>query len=256
MSAPRVCRRRQRRGLYIALCTLAGLAIVPAMIVRAEGRSLPGLLRHGPGVSNHPVNIIPPASMRIPSDLPLSSSGTMTCLTCHESLPAAGTGGSAHLRGVADGEYDAMAFCARCHADGDDRTAKGMHWMAVLRAHVTTDDDRHGSGGSLDMESRRCMECHDGVTAREYNNSSPWNRGGSYVGDRRRDHPVGVAYPRRTPAGYDSTFRFPSQLPKQMRLPEGKVSCVSCHDLYAPEPELLTVPIQESRLCLTCHNMD
>jgi len=32
--------------------------------------------------------------------------------------------------------------------------------------------------------------------------------------------------------------------------------CISCHNLYAHEPYLLTVPIDGSALCFTCHDMN
>jgi predicted CXXCH cytochrome family protein len=95
------------------------------------------------------------------------------------------------------------------------------------------------------------MACHDGVSAGEFDNATPWSRGAGAMGDHRRNHPVGVAYPRN-PRG---SFRHPAQLPDQVRLPDGKVSCVSCHDLYTQEPDLLSVPIYESKLCMTCHDM-
>lgn len=257
MPAPRGVHRRRRRGLAVALLAVLAVAAAPALLVQADSDGLPALLRGGPGVSNHPVNVAPPPGMRIPADMPLSPSGTVTCLTCHERLPANGRG-EPHLRGMstADTSRDTLDFCARCHAEDAERTARSMHWLAVPRAHMMADGSSSRSGGSLDAESRRCMECHDGVSAKEFNNSTPWNRGDSYLGDKKRDHPVGVPYPRRRPDGYDSTFRQAALLPKQMRLPEGKVSCVSCHDLYATERNLLSVPIEESRLCLTCHAMD
>jgi len=43
-------------------------------------------------------------------------------------------------------------------------------------------------------------------------------------------------------------------LPERVRLPDGKVSCVSCHDLYETEPRRLAVSMEKSELCLTCHD--
>ena len=87
-------------------------------------------------------------------------------------------------------------------------------------------------------------------------NATPWNPGGGYDGTQTGNHPVGVRYPLG--AGRDSgvSFRPAGLLPEQVRLPGGVVSCVSCHDLYAPERHLLTVSLDGSALCFTCHAMD
>jgi len=247
-----------RTRLHRAVCVwiVTGAAVVgPSLLVHGDGDALVNLLRNGPGVANHPVNVLPPPGMRIPDGWPLDASGAITCLTCHESIPAAG-GGTVALRGFGDDMVDPIEFCARCHEGGDERSAAGMHWLALDRAHITGDDADGSAIGGIDAESRRCMECHDGVTAGEFANTTPWNQGAGSTGDHRREHPVGMAYPRSTPAGYSSAFRQAAMLPRRVRLPEGKVSCVSCHDLYSWEESLLTVPIRESALCLTCHDMD
>jgi predicted CXXCH cytochrome family protein len=67
------------------------------------------------------------------------------------------------------------------------------------------------------------------------------------------NHPVGVRYGAR---GSSVALRPASLLPDNVRLPDGTVSCVSCHDLYARDGHLLSVPLDESTLCYTCHDMD
>jgi predicted CXXCH cytochrome family protein len=248
--------------LFVGLAVLAGIAVDPGVTARAETRSTNWDLRAGPGVSNHPVNVVPPSSMRIPEGWPLSASGAITCLTCHETLgvgSAIGSERGSQLREFQAYADDGVDFCANCHAGGDDRTARGMHWLALRKAHIGPSDTDDRTAGTLDAESRRCMECHDGVTAGEFANTTPWDRGGGYVGEPSRNHPVGVAYPRtgrRADRTSNSEYRLAAALPKQVRLPDGKVSCVSCHDLYTSEPKLLSVPIRESALCMTCHTMD
>jgi predicted CXXCH cytochrome family protein len=226
---------------------------LPAWAAGAPGIDI---LRRGPGVSNHPVNVRPSNAVHIPDDWPLRPDGTIGCLTCHDGLPTGRSGDAVRLRDFDLHEQDSIQFCAKCHESGGQRTAASMHWLAMRQAHVSDSSIDTRSAGSLDAESRRCMECHDGVTAGEFNNSTPWNRGGSYTGDRRRNHPVGVPYPRGLRRGRDPQFRMTGLLPKQVRLPNGRVGCISCHDLYATEPAHLTVPIRDSALCLTCHNMD
>ena len=131
-----------------------------------------------------------------------------------------------------------------------------MHWMAVGVAHVKADRTLSRGGSSLlDSESLYCMACHDGVNAPESANTTAWNRGPGARGDRHRNHPVGVEY-RAQPLHRSSVrLRPTSLLPATIRLPNGQVSCVSCHDLYAADPGRLTVPIEESALCFSCHDM-
>jgi predicted CXXCH cytochrome family protein len=78
---------------------------------------------------------------------------------------------------------------------------------------------------------------------------------GSY-GDARRNHPIGVRYPRQGTTRAEMPLRPTSTLPPNVRLPGGTVSCISCHDLYNMDPKRLSVPITESQLCFTCHDMN
>lgn len=64
-----------------------------------------------------------------------------------------------------------------------------------------------------------------------------------------------MPYPNRPSRGVEAGFRPASLLPREMQLPNGVVSCVSCHNLYGREKDLLSVPIEGSELCFTCHDM-
>jgi len=215
-------------------------------------------LRYGPGVTNHPVNVVPSSAVDIPADWPLGSAGTITCLTCHQRLPSLSGASDPLLRDFDEAETDSVGFCVKCHGTSTDRSAASMHWMGVGVAHVKAERTRsRRRAGLLDHDSRRCMGCHDGVSANEAANTTAWNRGHGSVGDRRRNHPVGVPYrdrakPRKKSA---ASLRPISLLPAKVRLPDGQVSCVSCHDLYASDRHRLTVPIEASALCFSCHDM-
>lgn len=255
MSKTRVSARSRRAVACIAIAGVITLG--SALTAGANGPALADKLSHGPGVTNHPVHVRPTSAVHIPSDLPLDSDGTISCLTCHKELPSLASGGDPKLRGFNASTQDSEDFCAKCHSRGDNRTASGMHWMAVGRAHISDDDkSTAASGGSLDAESRRCMACHDGVTASEFANSTPWSDGPGSIGDRRRNHPVGVDYRPHGGKRRDSQMRAESLLPTQIRLPNGQVSCVSCHNLYSSDRYRLTVPVEGSKLCFACHAMD
>jgi len=213
-------------------------------------------LRYGPGVANHPVNVVPSSAVEIPADWPLGSGGTITCLTCHPKLPSSSGASEPLLRDFDEAEMESADFCVKCHGASTERSAASMHWMAIGIAHVKADRTVSGRrAGLLDSDSQRCMGCHDGVSASEAANTTAWNRGPGSRGDKRRHHPVGVPYRDRAPKKAAVRLRSTSLLPKNMRLPDGQVSCVSCHDLYAPDRDRLTVPIEGSALCFTCHDM-
>jgi predicted CXXCH cytochrome family protein len=249
-----------RRPLYILACLLIIAALpMAAFAGRSVGsRDLASRLRTGPGVANHPVGVVPSSGMTIPGDWPLAADGSITCKTCHAALPSLDGRDGPRLRGATESDRDSRAFCMNCHHEQASRTGAGMHWLAMSRAHVMHDSDDGGSsaGGSIDRGSAACLECHDGVTAPDAAYETSWNRGSGYLGDMGRNHPIGVRYPHAGARHRDAPLRPAAMLPETVRLPGGMVSCLSCHNLYATDPKHLTVPIEGSRLCMTCHQMD
>lgn len=131
-----------------------------------------------------------------------------------------------------------------------------MHWTVFRRAHITPDTGPIPRGsGSLDDASTRCLSCHDGVSAREAHFGNSSSGGGADYSDKRRNHPVGIPFRSDRPAT-GTKLRPVSILPAVIRLPEGQVSCVSCHNLYSTDRSRLSVPIDGSALCFGCHDMD
>lgn len=247
-----------RRRLHLCFGCVALLVVGLPVISHAAGqRSLPEKLRDGPGMSNHPLHLVPSSNVRIPDGWPMDWDGSLTCLTCHEKLPSLDGTGPAHLRGVDENTADVSEFCRKCHAVGNRRTAASMHWMAVPRAHMMPGANRpNGLGSMLDSASRQCLGCHDGVNAVESINSIGGHGGSVWFADRSRNHPIGIAYPKRANRSGKLPLRQANLLPPEIELPEGKVSCVSCHDLYGTDRKLLTIPISGSQLCFACHQMD
>lgn len=257
MDTPRASNVGSR--LRAALVVAIALSVGATAGARDGQRELSAALRRGPGVSNHPVGVVPSARMRVPEGWPLDADGSITCITCHTAVPSLIGRPHPRLRDFDESTSEPTEFCMRCHALGDEPSAATMHWLALGRAHVMDEQKREvrscSAGRGLDRQTKECLGCHDGVSARESRNPTPWNRGRGYTGVKQREHPVGVRYPSRPRKGRGVPFRPASLLPKHVPLPEGKVGCVSCHDLYADSERLLTVPISGSRLCLTCHDL-
>jgi hypothetical protein len=219
-------------------------------------RPLAERLLQGPGVVNHPVGVRPSERVLIPQDWPLGEVGELTCLTCHTKLPSMSDHGDAYLRGSAGSSADVAGFCAHCHDTAAASGPSSSHWMAVGYAHVASGgESRARRGAVLDAVSNNCLACHDSVNASEAGHEWPGSAGG-YLGDPGRHHPVGMPYARRETDRRRLPLRHIMLLPREVRLPDGKVSCVSCHNLYNVERHHLSVPIEGSRLCLTCHDMD
>jgi predicted CXXCH cytochrome family protein len=241
--------RRRRVGLIVAWLPFLIAADGPS----TQQRDAIDCLRYGPGIANHPVGVAPSSTIRIPVDWPLGVDGTITCLTCHYQLPAMNGSSDSRLRGTGSADQGAREFCAKCHAATDGRGAAAMHWLAVRVAHIKRDErGSDGRDGLLDAESRRCLSCHDGVTAPESTN--PTGSSPRRFWDVRRNHPVGVSYSGRKRGKSETLLRSSQLLPERIRLPNGRVSCVSCHNLYETGRYRLSVSMGASQLCLTCHD--
>ncbi len=262
--ARRLCVPTPRPNAQGRWCCRACLQLAIALPTIAITTSLGGptdlsrRLHNGPGVSNHPVNVVPSAAVSIPPGWPLDPSGSITCTTCHLSLPPLNGNGGTRLREANTASSEPRAFCMNCHRDSSGRSAVTAHWMAVPKAHIlrASFQDNSSSGIAIDGASRDCLSCHDGVSATDAGHETGLSRGSGYFGDKGRNHSIGVRYPHAGKRRAEVPLRPAAALPDTVRLPGGVVSCVSCHDLYQPDKYRLSVPIEGSRLCLTCHEMD
>lgn len=102
-----------------------------------------------------------------------------------------------------------------------------------------------------------CLGCHDGTVATSTVGSShamlAGVRGGFTVpnGWAWRDHPIGIEYPAAPREYHPQGF----VVARGIRLPEGRIECVSCHDPHnqSGEKDMLVISNRRSALCLTCH---
>ncbi len=246
--------------ILVLAASLAGLLVTSGLapdVRGAEAGWAAGFLHSsGPGIANHPVNVIPSGNIRVPADWPVDAGGAITCMTCHVGIPMEQSSSDPMLRGGATGGGRIQEFCAICHASGPSGGGRSMHWMAVRFAHMTPEKDRAMRfSANIDYESKRCLACHDGVNAKD--SSASIGHGFSRFGfdDASANHPVGIPYPPRFRNPPRSAYRPASLLPAAVRLPAGQVSCVSCHDLYGGARNLLTVTSEKSKLCFACHDM-
>lgn len=101
-----------------------------------------------------------------------------------------------------------------------------------------------------------CLGCHDGSVAMSTIGSSHAMLAGVREGFSMsegfayRDHPIGVPY-----VAERKTYRPENVVSKSIRLPDGRIECISCHDPHGESgvQKMLVMSNRRSALCLTCH---
>ncbi len=148
--------------------------------------------------------------------------------------------------------------CSACHlphvqiGDEDLSNMGAGELFRIARKRPALATGRYTPGPT----SMICLTCHNGSVAVSTVGTAHAMRGG--VGGVRppgfatRDHPIGVPYPDR-----QKGFRPKAgvEAAGNIKLPEGRVECISCHDQHEEEelPHLLVMSNKRSALCLSCH---
>ncbi|HEY0844615.1 MAG TPA: cytochrome c3 family protein [Noviherbaspirillum sp.] len=171
---------------------------------------------------------------------PLDWKGDLTCSTCHEvhgSRPAL-------LRGNKAGRE----LCFACHETAFFQKMRDGG-ASLMVGHLSRAADP--GAALIDVYSRQCMECHGNAgdprlaTRVDRNGISRHARSGV-------NHPVGVNYQKAAAFG---GYRARRAVEKKLLLPDGMVSCVSCHGGYQKDHGKLLVPVAGSGLCYECHDI-
>lgn len=198
---------------------------------------------------NHPVYIRPKGFV-IPSDLPLSKEGLFVCSTCHyvHVKPDADSRDFPHLLRIHE---TGARFCMVCHQKNGNH-GDNSHSLYFRRAHFPAGPLGFDQDTPLDYISRACLSCHDGSFVRfPLVRVADWDGKSRLGGFVRGIHPIGIDYEksRRLRGG----LKLVTLLDRRIRLVQGKVSCISCHDPYSPRAFHLVMENTGSRLCLSCH---
>lgn len=220
-----------------AECHLAGRATTTANahVLSASQEHLCGRCHEAALTVAHPTGF--PPSRPLPVGFPLDWKGDVTCSTCH----TVHRGGAGLLRSAARGK----ALCLGCHEEGFfERMAdtglsitRGGHVAATLEELPVP----------LDPYSLHCLSCHNDK-----------NQGGPLAIDGRGvlrhgavSHPIGVVYAEAARRG---SFHPEAGLAEEVLLPQGRVSCISCHEGYSEQHGRLVMSNGGSALCLECHD--
>ncbi len=133
---------------------------------------------------------------------------------------------------------------------------------AIMALALTGESSRaaehpHVGGGPARDTSLVCLECHDGVMARNVRVGLRPAFGSSSASvierERREGHPIGMDYAKAA-AVPGARLRRVSTLDPAIRLDNGRVGCTSCHDISSPRPANLVRPARGG-LCLGCHEL-
>ncbi|MCF6280995.1 MAG: cytochrome c3 family protein [Candidatus Polarisedimenticolaceae bacterium] len=191
----------------------------------------------------HPSDFSPGRPM--PEEYPVDWKGDVTCSTCHEvhgSTP-----------GLIRGEKRGRELCLSCHelsfftqmADTGLSIQQVGHLKISSEALLVPVDDY----------SMHCLSCHsDGAGGFLVDVDMSGNV--RHNGSARVAHPIGVDYNLAMARGIErrSQFHPPAALNSKILLPNGMVSCVSCHEGYSDKHGQLVMSNAGSKLCLECHD--
>lgn len=221
-------------------CHLAGQGTnkTNASQLTSSQQALCGQCHRGALELSHPSGFTP--TRPISRDYPLDWKGDMSCSTCHnvhEGKP-----------GLMRGNLTGKAFCLSCH---EQQFFTGMADRGVSiqrRGHLAVADNPVMR--DLDAYSIQCLECH--MERGEGPQVSLDQRGVLRHSSGSVNHPIGINYHKVASRGL---YRPASQLKAGIKLPDGKLSCVSCHTGYSQKHGALVVKNDRSALCLECHNI-
>lgn len=188
---------------------------------------------------SHPSGVIP--QMKLPVEYPADWKGELTCSSCHD---VHGT-----TLGLLRGNKRGEALCLSCHDSNFFQQMKDNGTSLRQTGHLSMGVASVGQV-EIDALSLQCLSCHenksDAMGVRMGQNGVLYHNSGE------ANHPIGVRYPAYANI---SNLRPKSDLPKVILLPDGKLGCVSCHQVYKKEHGKLVMSNQGSALCLQCHNL-
>lgn len=187
---------------------------------------------------SHPSGFSP--GRKLPDEFPLDWKGELTCSSCHNIHQ--------HQNGSLKNQKAGKEFCLACH---EPVFFQAMADRGLSIRNIGHSGNRLKNNASIvDVYSMQCMSCHanEGDAVEVFINS----RGIVKHSSGTANHPIGMSY---KDAQLRGSYRNASELSSDILLPDGKVSCVSCHNGYDRKHGALVKRDTRTALCLECHNM-
>lgn len=228
-------------GMACVECHLAGDGVTSetAHQLIATQEQLCGNCHEDALVVSHPSGFSP--RVPIPDEYPLDWKGTVTCSTCH----------LVHGDGpyLMRGEKRGRELCLSCHemAFFDHMKDGGLS----IQTDVHLKQSQELAIEMLDSYTAHCIGCH-GDTVKL---GGPETKYSDYIfahGYGTMPHPIGFDYDSKAGEG---RYRSRDELSSELMLPEGKLSCVTCHRAYDESHGKLVVSNEGSNLCYQCHDI-
>ena len=226
-------------NLDCAGCHLAGRGTDQnnASQLTSSQEALCGQCHRGALELSHPSGFQP--RRKLPVEYPLDWKGDMTCSSCHNIH---------QLRsGLIRGDKTGKDLCQACHEPAffSQMADRGISIQRLGHLSAPIKELKR----ELDPYSIQCMECHTGSGEAPQVNV---DARGVIRHSGGVNHPVGSDYEKSSTSGL---YKPISQLRAGIHLPQGKVSCVSCHVGYSKKHGALVMPNLGSALCLECHDL-
>lgn len=219
-------------------CHLAGKDVTSeqAHLLIAPQEKLCGNCHAKANQVSHPSGFAP--KKKLPANYPTDWKGDLTCSSCHDV--------HGKTLGLMRGTKRGKELCLSCHDTKFFTRMKDDGASVTVSGHLDTGMSSITVG--LDTYSIQCMECHN-------------DKGDAPDIDRHMvlrhesgamNHPISTPYEDVTRSG---GYRPISQLSKRIFLPNGRLSCVSCHDGYSKTHGRLVTATAGSALCFECHDL-
>lgn len=220
-----------------ASCHMAGAdttAANAAMLISSQ-EQLCGECHANALMMSHRSGFTPPPGMIIPADYPLDWKGDLTCSTCHEV--------HSDLPGKMRGSLLGSQLCLSCHDQTFFDTMRDGGESLFISGHLGVRNSQNWE--SLDPYSVQCMECHSDRGDVQVDPNMIVRHGS-------QNHPVGRSY---AAAELYGGYKPASMLPKKIHLPNGMVSCVSCHETFTRNHGKVITSGNITTLCFECHDL-
>ncbi|WP_206486309.1 cytochrome c3 family protein [Thalassotalea sp. G2M2-11] len=189
--------------------------------------------------ASHPSGFSP--NRELPDIYQLNWENKLTCSTCHDI--------HSDKQGLMVTNRKGKAFCHDCHQASFFDNMKDLGTSLFISGHTVAQNEPFGE--KIDSFSAKCIECHSNESGNlaitlTNNNSISHSNG-------RVSHPIGRDYNEAAKYG---GYRPIKSIDKRINLPEGKVSCISCHKAYAKvHGEGVFAGASQYKLCNSCHDI-
>ncbi len=222
-------------------CHLASESITKdnAHILRSSQEILCDSCHPNASTASHPSGFIP--NRALPEVYKLNWQEKLTCSTCHD------IHGDNH--GLMVTPLTGREYCLSCHEQSFFDKMKDLGTSLFISGHTVANNEPFSE--QIDSFTVKCIECHSkevgSLNVTLVGNSSISHSGG------RVNHPVGRDY--KTAEAYGG-YRPMHLVNKRIALPEGKVSCISCHKAYSERHGANIFDKNERiSLCESCHDI-